>query len=132
MRGQAMVLVTGVAGFIGFHTAKKLLDRGDRVVGGDNVDSYYHPQLKEARLRVLTPYPRFSFERLDISDAAHVNALFERHSFRGVVHLAAQAGVRYSLINPHAYTNSNIEGFMNILEGCRQAKIEHLVYASSS
>ena len=127
-----MVLVTGVAGFIGFHTAKKLLDRGDRVVGVDNVNAYYDPQLKEARLRVLAPYPGFSFQRLDISDPNQVNTLFENHSFRGVIHLAAQAGVRYSLVNPHAYTNSNVTGFLNILEACRHATVKHLVFASSS
>lgn len=127
-----MVLVTGAAGFIGSHVAQRLLERGDTVVGLDNVNDYYDPTLKEARLARLTPFETFTFHRQDLSDRVAMKALFESGAIRRVVHLAAQAGVRYSLINPYAYTESNIEGFLNILESCRHAKVEHLVYASSS
>ena len=127
-----MISVTGAAGFIGSHVAQRLLERGDTVVGLDNVNDYYDPTLKEARLARLTPFEKFTFHRQDLSDRAAMKALFESGAIRRVVHLAAQAGVRYSLINPHAYTESNIEGFLNILEGCRHANVEHLVYASSS
>jgi UDP-glucuronate 4-epimerase len=129
---QSPILVTGAAGFIGFHVAQRLLDRGDCVIGLDNVNSYYDVRLKEARLANLTPRQGFSFVKLDLANRSGIRDLFADKPFRRVVHLAAQAGVRYSLANPHAYTESNIEGFMNILEGCRHSKIEHLVYASTS
>jgi len=129
---QSPILVTGVAGFIGFHVAKRLLDRGDSVIGLDNVNDYYDVHLKEARLAELRPHKTFSFVKLDLANRNGMRDLFADEPFRRVVHLAAQAGVRYSLVNPHAYTDANIEGFMNILEGCRHSKIEHLVYASSS
>jgi UDP-glucuronate 4-epimerase len=127
-----MILVTGAAGFIGFHISRRLLDRGDEVIGVDNLNNYYDVGLKEARLKQLQQYQRFRFERLDIASRADMAALFERHPIRRVIHLAAQAGVRYSLINPHAYTDSNVSGFLNILEGCRNIQVEHLVFASSS
>ena len=130
--GQGVVLVTGAAGFIGFHVATALLDRGESVLGLDNLNNYYDVSLKEARLAKLLPHPQFQFIKLDISDRAGVAALFQRQSIRRVVHLAAQAGVRYSLVNPHAYTASNIDGFLNVLEGCRHHRIDHLVYASTS
>jgi UDP-glucuronate 4-epimerase len=126
------VLVTGVAGFIGFYVAKRLLDRGDSVIGLDNLNDYYDVRLKEARLAQLTPYRDFRFIKLDLANRQGMRDLFAEEPIRRVVHLAAQAGVRYSLINPHAYTESNVEGFMNILEGCRRVNAEHLVYASSS
>ena len=126
------VLVTGAAGFIGSHVARKLLDRGDEVFGIDNLNSYYDPQLKRDRLLLLEPYNQFKFEKLDVSDCEAMQALFSAHTFDRVVHLAAQAGVRYSLENPHSYISSNIVGFINVLEGCRISNIEHLVYASSS
>ena len=125
-------LVTGAAGFIGFHTAKYLLDRGDEVVGLDNVNAYYDPTLKEARLAQLTSRNGFSFHRIDLADRPAVEALFRNDKPQRVIHLAAQAGVRYSLENPHAYIESNIVGTQNILEGCRHNGVEHLVYASSS
>src|SRR5439155_4294340 len=127
-----MTLVTGSAGFIGFHVAKRLLERGERVLGVDNVNDYYDVRLKEARLAQLTPFDTFRFLKLDVADRDGMSALFETHPIRRVIHLAAQAGVRYSLVNPYAYVNGNIISFLNILEGCRQRKIEHLVYASSS
>jgi UDP-glucuronate 4-epimerase len=126
------VLLTGAAGFIGSYTAKKLLARGDQVVGIDNLNDYYDVKLKESRLAQLEGKPGFVFRRLDVSDRAAMVELFAKGGFDRVVHLAAQAGVRYSLENPHAYTNSNITGFLNILEGCRHNEVEHLVYASSS
>lgn len=126
------VLVTGAAGFIGFHVALRLLDRGDEVVGLDNVNDYYDPDLKRARLARLTLHQRFSDVRVDIVDRADVADLFAKHRPQRVVHLAAQAGVRYSLLNPQAYIDTNLLGTGNILEGCRQNDIEHLVYASSS
>jgi len=129
---QTPILVTGVAGFIGFHVAKRLLERGDRVIGLDNVNRYYDVRLKKARLAQLKPFTSFSFTKLDLANRPGMRRLFAKQPMKRVVHLAAQAGVRYSLVNPHAYTDSNIEGFMNILEGCRHAKVEHLVYASSS
>ena len=125
-------LVTGAAGFIGFHTAKYLLDRGDEVVGLDNVNAYYDPALKEARLAQLTSRNGFSIHRIDLGDRPAVEALFRNDKPQRVIHLAAQAGVRYSLENPHAYIESNIVGTQNILEGCRHNGVEHLVYASSS
>ncbi|WP_413935753.1 NAD-dependent epimerase [Nitrospira sp. BLG_1] len=128
----ATILVTGAAGFIGFHVAMRLLDRGDHVIGLDNLNDYYDVRLKEARLAQLRPRERFTFIKLDLANRQGMKDLFADQSIQRVVHLAAQAGVRYSLVNPHAYTESNIEGFMNILEGCRHNQIEHLVYASSS
>lgn len=126
------VLVTGAAGFIGFHVSQALLARGDEVVGIDNLNDYYEVALKDARLAQLTPHERFRFIRMDIGDRVAMADLFETEGFEKVVHLAAQAGVRYSLENPHAYADSNLVGFLNILEGCRQTHVKHLVYASSS
>jgi UDP-glucuronate 4-epimerase len=129
---DAPVLVTGAAGFIGFHVARRLLQDGRRVVGLDNLNSYYDPALKEARLAELQPFPGFSFARIDLADRTGIAALFAAHRFPLVVHLAAQAGVRYSLVDPNAYVDANLVGFLNILEGCRAADSRHLVYASSS
>ena len=126
------ILVTGAAGFIGFHTAKQLLDRGDTVVGLDNFNDYYDVNLKEARAAVLDPYEHFKMVRMDLADRAGIEALFQVEKFDRVVHLAAQAGVRYSIENPHSYIDSNIVGTLHILEGCRHNDVEHLVYASSS
>jgi UDP-glucuronate 4-epimerase len=126
------VLVTGCAGFIGMHVAQRLLERGDDVVGIDSINDYYDPSLKIARLGQLQPHPQFSFQRLDIAESRPVADLFAAERFARVVHLAAQAGVRYSLKNPQAYVNSNITGFLNILEACRHHGCEHLVFASSS
>jgi UDP-glucuronate 4-epimerase len=127
-----MILVTGCAGFIGFHVAQRLLERGERVLGLDNLNPYYDVRLKEARLEQLQRSKQFQFERLDLADRSAMASLFERYPIRRVIHLAAQAGVRYSLTNPHAYVDSNLTGFVNILEGCRHIKVEHIVYASSS
>lgn len=129
---QAPILVTGVAGFIGFHTAIRLLERGEKVIGLDNVNDYYDVRLKKARLAKLKPFKQFTFTKTDLANRVKMRKLFATEPIAKVVHLAAQAGVRYSLVNPHAYTDSNIEGFLNILEGCRHAKVKHLVYASSS
>jgi UDP-glucuronate 4-epimerase len=126
------VLVTGAAGFIGMHVAERLLARGDTVVGIDNLNAYYEPALKEARLARLRPQPGFAFQRLDVADGAGLHALFARERFDRVVHLAAQAGVRYSIENPQAYGESNLAGFLNVLEACRHHPVAHLVYASSS
>lgn len=126
------VLVTGAAGFIGFHLSKYLCDRGDEVIGIDNLNDYYEVSLKEARLEQLLPYNNFSFIRMDIADRQSMAILFEQEKFERVVHLAAQAGVRYSIENPHAYADSNLVGFLNVLEGCRHSDVKHLVYASSS
>jgi UDP-glucuronate 4-epimerase len=126
------ILVTGVAGFIGTALTIRLLERGEEVVGIDNLNEYYDVNLKLARLERLRDYKRFKFIKLEISDRVGVEELFLREKFQRVMHLAAQAGVRYSLTNPHAYIDSNIIGFMNILEGCRHNAIEHLAYASSS
>lgn len=126
------VLITGAAGFIGMHVAERLLARGDEVVGIDNLNDYYDPALKQARLARLTPQPGFRFQRLDVADRAGVEVLFAAERFDRVVHLAAQAGVRYSITHPHAYGESNLTGFLNILEACRQHPVAHLVYASSS
>ncbi len=126
------VLVTGAAGFIGFHVARRLLDRGDVVVGLDNLNDYYDVALKQARLKLIDSHENFSFVKLDLENRSGIEALFSEHRFDRVVHLAAQAGVRYSLENPHAYIDSNILGTLNILEGCRHYPVEHLVYASSS
>jgi UDP-glucuronate 4-epimerase len=127
-----MIFVTGAAGFIGYYVSRALLERGDEVVGIDNVNDYYDPALKEARLEMLRPFPRFRFVRLDVADREGMARLFRELRPQRVVHLAAQAGVRYSLANPYAYTDSNVTGFLNILEGCRHNGVEHLVYASSS
>ena len=127
-----MILVTGAAGFIGFHLAKKLLDAGHDVLGYDNVNDYYDPKLKEARLAVLNDHEEFIFYRKDLMDEQALAKVFDDHNPRLVVHLAAQAGVRYSLINPKAYMERNAIGFFNILEACRHHDVEHLVYASSS
>ena len=126
------ILVTGAAGFIGYHVARKLLERGELVLGLDNLSDYYDVRLKEARLAQLAPSKRFRFLKLDIADRTAMRNLFSAHPIRRVVHLAAQAGVRYSLVNPHAYVDSNLVGFLNILEGCRLAQVAHLVFASSS
>ena len=126
------ILVTGAAGFIGFYTARKLLERGDTVVGLDNFNDYYDVRLKDARAAILDGYDRFSMLRMDLADRAAMESLFEREKFDKVVHLAAQAGVRYSIENPHAYIESNIVGTLHVLEGCRHNNVEHLVYASSS
>ena len=126
------ILVTGTAGFIGFHLAKRLLDRGDTVVGLDNVNNYYDVRLKHARMAVLDKHPNYKFFRADLSDRAAVEKIFKEERPQRVVNLAAQAGVRYSLTNPHVYVESNLVGFINILEGCRHHGVEHLVYASSS
>ncbi|MEO1005009.1 MAG: NAD-dependent epimerase [Cyanobacteria bacterium J06638_38] len=126
------ILVTGVAGFIGFHLAQRLLAEGNQVYGIDNLNDYYDVSLKQARLEQLLTQTEFSFEHLDISDRILVAELFTCHKFDLVVHLAAQAGVRYSLENPHAYVDSNLVGFTNILEGCRHSQVKHLLFASSS
>ncbi|HVW54795.1 MAG TPA: NAD-dependent epimerase [Rhizobiaceae bacterium] len=126
------ILVTGAAGFIGFHVARKLLARGDEVVGVDNLNDYYDPALKQARLSQLEDNDRFTFVKLDVADRNGIATVFSQPGLERVVHLAAQAGVRYSIVNPHAYADSNLTGFLNILEGCRHNGIEHLVYASSS
>jgi UDP-glucuronate 4-epimerase len=126
------VLLTGAAGFIGLHTALRLLARGDAVVGLDNLNDYYDVALKQARLAQLQGQPGFRFVKLDVADREGLAALFETERFHRVVHLAAQAGVRYSLKNPNAYVDANLVGFMNVLEGCRHTAVQHLVYASSS
>ncbi|MBV1910506.1 MAG: NAD-dependent epimerase [Kangiellaceae bacterium] len=126
------VLVTGAAGFIGFHVSKYLLARGDSVVGVDNINDYYDPNIKLGRLDMLKADDKFSFHKIDISNKEDMEKLFANNKFDGVINLAAQAGVRYSLENPHVYMESNIVGFLNILEGVRHNNIEHLVYASSS
>jgi UDP-glucuronate 4-epimerase len=131
MSDQA-ILVTGAAGFVGFHVAQRLLQSGRRVVGLDNLNTYYDPQLKAARLNILKNDPRFHFERLDLVDRTAIRELFARHRFAVVIHLAAQAGVRYSLQDPHAYIDANLVGFTNILEGCRHNSCQHLLFASSS
>ena len=126
------VLVTGAAGFIGFHLALRLLGEGRAVVGLDNLNAYYDVRLKRDRLKQLEAFPRFSFRKLDLQDGAGMEKLFRDHEFEVVVNLAAQAGVRYSLVDPGAYVNSNLVGFCNVLEGCRHQKTPHLVFASSS
>jgi UDP-glucuronate 4-epimerase len=125
-------LVTGAAGFIGFHTSKRLLDMGGQVIGYDNVNDYYSVALKEARLRQLQKYDGFTFVRADLTDKTALDTVFSRHNPSVVIHLAAQAGVRYSLQNPDAYIQSNIIGFTHILECCRHHRVDHLLYASSS
>ena len=126
------VLVTGAAGFIGFHVAQRLLAEGRQVIGLDSVNNYYDPQLKAARLDILKAQAGFTFVKLDLAERAAMKALFAQHRFPVVVHLAAQAGVRYSLENPHAYADANLEGFINVLEGCRHNGCGHLLFASSS
>ena len=141
------ILVTGTAGFIGFHLAKKLLERGDEVVGLDNINDYYDVNLKYGRLNELgikreevkdnmfsvsTIYPKHKFIKLDLADREGMAKLFKEEKFDAVMHLAAQAGVRYSLENPHAYIQSNVVGFLNILEGCRNTDVKNLAFASSS
>ena len=126
------ILLTGAAGFIGLHTAQRLLDRGDTVTGIDNLNTYYDPALKQARLALLTGRPGFQFQPLDVADRTGMERLFAGQRFDAVVHLAAQAGVRYSITHPHAYLESNLTGFGHVLEGCRAQGVGHLVYASSS
>lgn len=126
------VLVTGAAGFIGYHLSQALLARGDSVVGIDNLNDYYDVSLKEARLSRLNAQGGFQFHHLDVADRSGMEGIFKQHDFDRVVHLAAQAGVRYSIENPHAYVQSNLVGFVNILEGCRHQQVPHLTYASSS
>src|SRR5215470_11082267 len=126
------ILVTGAAGFIGFHVARRLAAQGRAVVGVDNLNPYYDPKLKQARLDRLASEPSFRFCKLDLADRAGTADLFATHRFPLVVHLAAQAGVRYSLIDPHAYLDANLSGFLNVLEGCRHNGCRHLLYASSS
>jgi UDP-glucuronate 4-epimerase len=132
MMSDEPVLVTGAAGFIGFHVAQRLLSAGRTVVGLDIVNHYYDPQLKQARLDILGRQPNFSFVKLDLADRASTSKLFEDRRFPVVIHLAAQAGVRYSLDHPHAYVDANLEGFINVLEGCRHGDCQHLLFASSS
>ncbi len=132
MDSVGSVLITGAAGFIGFHLASRLLERGESVIGLDNLNDYYDVTLKQRRLELLQRHERFRFVRLDLADRPGMARLFEEHPIDRVVNLAAQAGVRYSLINPHAYVDSNLVGFVNLLEGCRHHRIRHLVFASSS
>ena len=126
------ILVTGAAGFIGFHVARRLCDAGHEVVGIDNMNAYYDPRLKQARLAELAKSKNFNFVKLDLADRAAMADLFGKHRFPFVVHLAAQPGVRYSLLDPHAYADANLTGFLNVLEGCRHNGCRHLLYASSS
>ena len=126
------ILVTGAAGFIGLHVTQRLLAEGHRVVGIDSLNDYYDPALKHARLSLLASDPRFTFVQIDLADRVATAALFAQHHFPFVIHLAAQAGVRYSIDNPHAYVDANLQGFVNVLEGCRHNGCRHLVYASSS
>ena len=132
MASSNNVLVTGAAGFIGFHLTQKLSGLGFNVTGIDNLNDYYDVSLKTSRLAILKTLPSFTFRQLDLADARAINELFSKNTFGAVINLAAQAGVRYSLINPHAYLESNLHGFLNILEACRHNKTGHLIYASSS
>jgi UDP-glucuronate 4-epimerase len=129
---MSRILVTGAAGFIGYHLSQRLLSRGDTVIGLDNLNDYYEVTLKYDRLSQLKDHPNFTFHKIDLADNAAMEALFQQNQFDVVVNLAAQAGVRYSLTHPHAYTTSNVVGFTNILEGCRHSQVKHLVFASSS
>jgi UDP-glucuronate 4-epimerase len=129
---ERTILVTGAAGFIGFHVARQLLADGRQVVGLDSLNDYYDPALKQSRLNILRADSRFSFVQIDLADRASMALLFAKHRFPVVVHLAAQAGVRHSIDHPHAYADANLEGFVNVLEGCRHHECRHLVYASSS
>lgn len=131
MSDQA-ILITGAAGFIGFHVARRLLADGRLVVGLDSLNSYYDPALKRSRLEILRADSRFRFVQADLADRPSISALFAEHKFAKVVHLAAQAGVRHSIEHPHSYAEANLEGFLNVLEGCRQHACRHLIYASSS
>lgn len=126
------ILITGAAGFIGFHLSKKLLDESYQVVGIDNLNDYYDPELKQSRLKILGQYSNFTFQKIDLKDKVAIDKIFETYRPTHVVNLAAQAGVRYSIENPYAYVDSNLIGFMNILEACRNYPVEHLLYASSS
>jgi len=126
------LLVTGAAGFIGFHIARRLLERGEEVVGIDNLNAYYDPTLKGARLELLRRHPGFRFIHIDLADRQAMEELFRAEKFQRVVHLAAQAGVRYSITHPHTYVQSNVTGFLHVIEGCRHHAVEHLVYASTS
>ena len=126
------ILITGVAGFIGAAVAKKLLEQGNEIIGIDDLNDYYDVQLKKDRLESIPASDRFKFLKLDIANQKDIKDLFRNSQPQRVIHLAAQAGVRYSLVNPHAYVRSNLDGFINILEGCRHQNVEHLVYASSS
>jgi UDP-glucuronate 4-epimerase len=132
MMSDQTILVTGAAGFIGFHVARELLAQGRDVMGLDSLNNYYDPALKQARLNILRGHPRFSFVQIDLADRTAMAALFARHRFPVVIHLAAQAGVRHSIDHPHAYAEANLEGFTNVLEGCRHNQCGHLLYASSS
>ena len=127
-----MILITGSAGFIGFHLSKKLLDQGHQVIGFDNINDYYDKNLKENRLSILKSYKNFSFYKRDLINKDYLNELFQKYNFTKVIHLAAQAGVRYSISHPKAYIDSNIHGFFNIIEMCRKYEIDHLIFASSS
>ncbi len=127
---QKKILVTGSAGFIGFHLSKKLCEGSWQVVGLDNLNNYYDVKLKQDRLEQLLPYTNFKFYKLDLVEKESIKKLFTEEKFNYVVNLAAQAGVRYSIENPYAYIDSNIAGFLNILEGCRHNPVEHLIYAS--
>jgi UDP-glucuronate 4-epimerase len=131
MPNQA-ILVTGAAGFIGFHVARRLLAEGHDVTGLDSLNSYYDPALKQSRLSILRADPRFDFVQIDLADRPSIKSLFATHRFATVMHFAAQAGVRYSIDHPHAYVDANLEGFVNVLEGCRRSDCRHLIYASSS
>jgi UDP-glucuronate 4-epimerase len=131
MPNQA-ILVTGAAGFIGFHVARRLLAEGHDVTGLDSLNSYYDPALKQSRLAILRADPRFDFVQIDLADRPSIKSLFATHRFATVMHFAAQAGVRYSIDHPHAYVDANLEGFVNVLEGCRRSDCRHLIYASSS
>ena len=131
MSDQA-VLITGAAGFIGFHVARQLLSEGRNVVGLDSLNNYYDPALKRSRVNILRENSRFGFVQTDLADRPSIAALFAKHRFGVVVHLAAQAGVRHSIDHPHAYVDANLEGFVNVLEGCRHNDCRHLIYASSS
>ena len=132
MMSDQTILVTGAAGFIGFHVARRLLAEGRNVAGLDNLNTYYDPALKQERLNILRENSRFSFVKADLADRSSMASLFAKHRFAVVIHLAAQAGVRHSIDHPHAYADANLEGFVNVLEGCRRNDCRHLVYASSS